>query len=128
VPTYSYACTECGHEFDAVQSIRDATLTSCPSCQGALRKVFHPVGVAFKGSGFYRTDSRADSKAAAAKAGDSGKGPGGGAAKESSSTGSTGSSGSDSTASSPSKKEPAGKTPGGSKGSAPSKTTSSSSD
>jgi putative FmdB family regulatory protein len=127
VPTYSYACTECGHEFDAVQSIRDGTLTTCPSCQGVLRKVFHPVGVAFKGSGFYRTDSRADSKAAA-KAADSGKGSGDGAAKESSSTGSAGSSGSDSTASGTSKKEPAAKAPTGNKGSAPSKSTSSSSD
>ena len=59
MPTYTYACTACGDEFDAVQSISDSALTTCPACQGTLRKVFHPVGVAFKGSGFYRTDSRA---------------------------------------------------------------------
>ena len=58
MPTYSYVCTECGHAFETVQGITEATLTACPVCQGALRKVFFPVGVAFKGSGFYRTDSR----------------------------------------------------------------------
>jgi putative FmdB family regulatory protein len=61
VPTYAYACNSCGHEFEVVQSMTDAALTTCPSCSGTLRKVFHPVGVAFKGSGFYRTDSRAGS-------------------------------------------------------------------
>ena len=61
MPTYSYVCTECAHDFDTVQAITDATLTTCPQCGGVLRKVFHPVGVAFKGSGFYRTDSRAGS-------------------------------------------------------------------
>jgi putative FmdB family regulatory protein len=61
VPTYAYACTSCGHEFEVVQSITDPTLTGCPECPGSLRKVFHPVGVAFKGPGFYRTDSRAGS-------------------------------------------------------------------
>jgi len=61
VPTYQYACTEpeCGHEFEAVQSFSDAALTACPVCEGRLRKVFSAVGVVFKGSGFYRTDSRA---------------------------------------------------------------------
>jgi putative FmdB family regulatory protein len=58
VPTYEYACTECGHEFEAVQSFSDAALTVCPECGGRLRKVFSAVGVVFKGSGFYRTDSR----------------------------------------------------------------------
>jgi len=58
VPTYAYVCTACDHRFEIVQAITDATLTTCPECGGALRKVFHPVGVAFKGSGFYRTDSR----------------------------------------------------------------------
>jgi putative FmdB family regulatory protein len=58
VPTYAYACKECGHAFDIVQSFTDSTLTSCPECQGALRKKFNSVGVVFKGSGFYRTDSR----------------------------------------------------------------------
>lgn len=59
MPTYSYACTECGHRFDAVQSFTDANLTECPQCTGKLRKLFNSVGIVFKGSGFYRTDSRA---------------------------------------------------------------------
>jgi putative FmdB family regulatory protein len=59
VPTYQYACRECGHAFEQVQSFSDDTLTVCPECQGTLRKVFNAVGVVFKGSGFYRTDSRA---------------------------------------------------------------------
>ena len=58
MPTYEYACTECGHVFDAVQSFTDAALTECPECGGKLRKVFSAAGVVFKGSGFYRTDSR----------------------------------------------------------------------
>jgi putative FmdB family regulatory protein len=58
VPTYAYACKDCGHAFDVFQSFTDSTLTSCPACQGALRKKFNSVGVVFKGSGFYRTDSR----------------------------------------------------------------------
>jgi putative FmdB family regulatory protein len=58
VPTYQYACTACDHRFEAVQSFSDASLTTCPACSGALRKVFSSVGIVFKGSGFYRTDSR----------------------------------------------------------------------
>jgi len=58
VPTYQYACTECGHAFEQVQSFSDDALTECPACSGRLRKVFNAVGVVFKGSGFYRTDSR----------------------------------------------------------------------
>jgi putative FmdB family regulatory protein len=58
VPTYQYACTECGHAFEQVQSFSDDALTVCPVCSGRLRKVFNAVGVVFKGSGFYRTDSR----------------------------------------------------------------------
>ena len=65
MPTYAYVCTECGHNFEIVHAITDAALTTCPQCGGRLRKVFHPVGVAFKGSGFYQTDSR--TAAAAAK-------------------------------------------------------------
>jgi putative FmdB family regulatory protein len=64
VPTYQYACTECGHQLEAVQSFSDEPLTVCPNCEGRLRKVFSAVGVVFKGSGFYRTDSRNDSKSA----------------------------------------------------------------
>ncbi|SNT61249.1 putative regulatory protein, FmdB family [Asanoa hainanensis] len=58
MPTYQYACTECGHQLEAVQSFSDDALTVCPECEGRLRKVFSAVGVVFKGSGFYRTDSR----------------------------------------------------------------------
>jgi putative FmdB family regulatory protein len=74
VPTYSYACTECDHRFDAVQSFSDDSLTVCPECQGRLRKVFNAVGVVFKGGGFYRTDSRSGSSSsvpAASSGGDS---------------------------------------------------------
>jgi len=61
VPTYQYACTDCGHRFEAVQAFTDDSLTTCPECGGKLRKVYGSVGVVFKGSGFYRTDSRAAS-------------------------------------------------------------------
>jgi len=63
VPTYQYACTECDHAFEQVQSFTEDSLTSCPQCEGRLRKIFNAVGVVFKGSGFYRTDSRSDAKA-----------------------------------------------------------------
>jgi putative FmdB family regulatory protein len=58
VPTYQYACTECGHAFEQFQRFTDDALTECPECHGRLRKLFNAVGVVFKGSGFYRTDSR----------------------------------------------------------------------
>jgi putative FmdB family regulatory protein len=58
VPTYQYACTACGQQLEAVQSFTDDALTDCPNCAGQLRKVFSAVGIVFKGSGFYRTDSR----------------------------------------------------------------------
>ncbi|MFD0582657.1 FmdB family zinc ribbon protein [Dactylosporangium darangshiense] len=62
MPTYQYACTECSHQLEAVQSFTDDALTVCPECQGRLRKQFSAVGVVFKGSGFYRTDSRSAAK------------------------------------------------------------------
>jgi putative FmdB family regulatory protein len=58
MPTYQYRCTECGEDLEAVQKFSDAPLSTCPACGGQLRKVFNAVGVVFKGSGFYRTDSR----------------------------------------------------------------------
>ena len=61
MPTYAYTCTVCGHSFDVHQSFDDAPLTVCPECSGKLRKVFSPVGVVFKGSGFYRNDARSSS-------------------------------------------------------------------
>jgi putative FmdB family regulatory protein len=92
VPTYQYACTTCGEQVEAVQRFDDEPLSVCPACGGSLRKVFSPVGIVFKGSGFYRTDSRK----AAAKAEDSG-------AKAAKSNGSSGSG----EGSSEGKKEPA---------------------
>ena len=77
MPTYQYACTECGEQLEVQQRFTDDPLSTCPACQGRLRKVFNAVGVVFKGSGFYRTDSRAkpaeggggkDAKPAAVKA------------------------------------------------------------
>ena len=97
MPTYQYVCTVCGHQLEAVQSFSDAPLTVCPECDGALRKVFSSVGVVFKGSGFYRTDSRAGSEAKAESASGSGEskngkapaGKTGGGAKEAGSSGGT---------------------------------------
>ena len=65
MPTYQYACTECGHSFEQFQSFSEDALTVCPQCDGKLRKLFNAVGVVFKGSGFYRTDSRSSSSATA---------------------------------------------------------------
>ncbi|OZB49011.1 MAG: FmdB family transcriptional regulator [Cellulomonas sp. 14-74-6] len=62
MPTYAYTCTTCGHAFDIHQSFSDEALTVCPECSGKLRKVFSPVGVVFKGSGFYRNDARTGGK------------------------------------------------------------------
>lgn len=83
MPTYQYICTDCGTPLEAVQSFSDSALTTCPVCSGRLRKVFSAVGVVFKGSGFYRTDSRDNGKAKqVGVSGESGSG-----AKESSSDG-----------------------------------------
>ena len=68
MPTYAYACKDCGHAFDVVQSFSDSSLTSCPECEGTLRKKFNSVGVVFKGSGFYQTDYRSESYRKAASA------------------------------------------------------------
>lgn len=66
MPTYQYACTACDHQFETVQSFSDDALTECPQCTGRLRKVFNAVGIVFKGSGFYRTDSREKAPAGSA--------------------------------------------------------------
>ncbi|MDU0367518.1 FmdB family zinc ribbon protein [Microbacterium sp. KSW4-17] len=68
MPTYSYACKQCGHRFDAVQSFSDAALTECPECGGEVRKQYGSIGVTFNGSGFYRTDSRGSSSSSSAGA------------------------------------------------------------
>jgi putative FmdB family regulatory protein len=57
MPTYQYACADCGHEFEAFQTFSEASLTTCPECKGEVRKIYSAVGVVFKGSGFYKTDS-----------------------------------------------------------------------
>jgi putative FmdB family regulatory protein len=78
LPTYQYRCADCGHAFEQFQSFTDDALTVCPQCSGRLRKVYNAVGVVFKGSGFYRNDSRATSSASetpAATNGDSSGSP-----------------------------------------------------
>jgi putative FmdB family regulatory protein len=121
VPTYEYRCADCGEQLEVVQKFSDDPLRVCPVCQGGLRKVFSPVGIVFKGSGFYRTDSRKtpsgdgvkkDKEPAGATSGDSGAGdlaksPANGSAGGDSSSGSSGSSGSSAKSGSPGK--PAGK-------------------
>ena len=67
MPTYQYRCTECGHAFEEFQSFTDDALTVCPVCGGRLRKVFNAVGVVFKGSGFYRNDSRSSSSSSSVR-------------------------------------------------------------
>lgn len=98
MPTYQYACTACDERLEVVQRFTDDSLTQCPRCGGQLRKVFSPVGVVFKGSGFYRTDSRATANGpktekAATDSGESGSTDS--AAKSDSSAGATKSSGRD---------------------------------
>ncbi|GAB7190127.1 hypothetical protein NUM3379_08330 [Kineococcus sp. NUM-3379] len=113
MPTYAYACSSCQHRFEVHQSFTDDALTDCPECSGTLRKVFNSVGVVFKGSGFYRTDSRGSAdkggssastpaaggkKDTAAASGSSGSGSSGSGSSGSGSSGS-GSSGSGSSSS-----------------------------
>ena len=106
MPTYSYACTACGHRFDAQQAFTDDSLTECPECSGRLRKLFGAVGVVFKGSGFYRTDSRSSGKTASIPAGTSSasstsSSSSNGSSSAPSSTGSAGGSSSSTSASAP---------------------------
>lgn len=113
MPTYAYRCTECGHAFDIYQSFTEDSLTVCPECSGVLRKVLSPVGVMFKGSGFYRTDSRSTKSASVGAESSSGSSSSSGASSSgsssSSSSGDSSSNGSSSTTSTPSKpSKPAG--------------------
>ncbi len=104
MPTYSYACTECGNRFDAVQAFSDDALTTCPKCSGKLRKLFGSVGVVFKGSGFYRTDNRESGKSSsngAAKSTDSSSSSSSDSSSSSSTSSSSTSSSSSSSSSSP---------------------------
>ncbi|WP_406091911.1 FmdB family zinc ribbon protein [Kitasatospora purpeofusca] len=103
MPTYQYQCTECGNGLEAVQKFTDEPLTTCPDCQGRLRKVFSAVGVVFKGSGFYRTDSRSSSSSSVGSGSSSSasSAASSGSSSGSSSSGSSGSSGSSTPAASP---------------------------
>ncbi len=114
MPTYQYACTNCDHRFEAVQAFSDASLTVCPECEGKLRKVFSSVGIVFKGSGFYRTDSRAGAGSTVAKGESSSEGSssstsdsGSSSSSEKKSETTTKSEKSDSKSSTPSKSSPA---------------------
>ena len=91
MPTYEYRCRNCGEPLEVVQSFTDDPLTECPACGGELRKVFQAVGIAFKGSGFYKTDSR---KAAKSSASSSGSESSGSSEKKSTPSGSNGDGGS----------------------------------
>ncbi|MFB9904604.1 FmdB family zinc ribbon protein [Allokutzneria oryzae] len=97
MPTYQYACTECEHRFEAFQSFSDDALTVCPECSGKLRKLFGSVGIVFKGSGFYRTDSRSGGSSTVSASSDSSS------SSDSKSSSSSGSSESKSSSSSDSK-------------------------
>jgi putative FmdB family regulatory protein len=89
VPTYQYTCTECGEPLEAVQKFTDAPLTVCTACGGRLRKVFSAVGIVFKGSGFYRTDSRNGSSATAPASKDKDKSSGESSSSSTSDSGSS---------------------------------------
>jgi putative FmdB family regulatory protein len=120
VPTYSYACTECDNRFDAVRAFSEDALTTCPVCSGRLRKLFGSVGVVFKGSGFYRNDSRESAKST------SGSAPSG-SAKSSESTGSSSSSDSSSSSGASSSSDSSSSSSSSSSGSSDGKSSSSSS-
>lgn len=96
MPTYAYACKTCGHRFDAVQAFSEPALTVCPECGGPLRKEYGSIGVTFNGSGFYRTDSRADTSASEKKSEKKSEPAGGGSSSSSSSSSSPSSSSSES--------------------------------
>ena len=99
MPTYEYRCRDCGEDLEVVQSFTDDPLATCPTCGGSLKKVFGSVGISFKGSGFYKTDSRGTTKTATkadtATNGSSESGSSSASSESSSSTGSAASSGSD---------------------------------
>ena len=92
MPTYEYRCSDCTNSFEIVQKFSDPSLTACPDCDGNLRKVFSPVGVVFKGSGFYATDNRTKGKSNAASTSSSSSSDAAGASSSSSSPSSSSSS------------------------------------
>ncbi len=108
MPTYQYRCTDCGSELEVQQRITDDALTTCPTCEGELRKVFSPVGITFKGDGFYKTDSRKSSGASSSSSGSSessssGSSDGGSSSSGSSTPSTTSGSGSSSSPAAPAK-------------------------
>lgn len=121
MPTYEYACTACGHRLEAVQKFSDEPLTECPECGGALRKVYGAVGIVLKGSGFYKTDSRA----AAGASNGNGNGKSKDKEKESSTSSTSDSSNKDSKSSTDSKDSSSSKSDSGSKDSKPAAATAS---
>ncbi|MFF8447835.1 FmdB family zinc ribbon protein [Streptomyces leeuwenhoekii] len=100
MPTYQYQCTECGEGLEAVQKFTDDALTECPSCKGRLKKVFSAVGIVFKGSGFYRNDSRGSSSSSSPASSKSSSSASSSSASSSSTSSSSSDSGSSSTGSS----------------------------
>ncbi len=100
MPTYEYRCKDCGHELEAQQAFSDDPLTECPSCGGALKKRFGSVGISFKGSGFYKNDSRGSSGSSSTSSADTGSGSTGSESGSASSAGSSGSGSSDTSSSS----------------------------
>ena len=86
MPTYEYACKSCGEHLEVVQSFKDDALTECPSCGGLLRKVFGSIGITFKGSGFYKTDSRSSSSSSSSSTSSTSSTSGGGSGESSSSS------------------------------------------
>jgi putative FmdB family regulatory protein len=112
MPTYEYACRSCGEHLEVVQSFKDDPLTECPNCGGSLRKVFGNIGISFKGSGFYKTDSRAASSSSgrssrSSEGGRSGGAESGGGSSSESSTSGSSAGGSGSGGSAPSSAKPA---------------------
>ncbi|UER55134.1 FmdB family transcriptional regulator [Kineosporiaceae bacterium SCSIO 59966] len=100
MPTYAYACTDCEHRFEVRQSFSDPALTECPECAGTVRKLFNTVGIVFKGSGFYATDSRADRTSTGGGGSRNGSSNGNGSSAEAKSGSATSSSGASSSGSS----------------------------
>ncbi|HEX4814385.1 MAG TPA: FmdB family zinc ribbon protein [Nonomuraea sp.] len=100
MPTYQYACNDCGEQLEVVQKFSDDALTVCPECEGNLRKVFSAVGIVFKGSGFYRTDNRTSPSSSSASSASNGSSKSS-ESKSSDSSSSSGSSGSSSNSSTP---------------------------
>ncbi|MEU6267398.1 FmdB family zinc ribbon protein [Saccharopolyspora shandongensis] len=97
MPTYQYACTECDHRFEAVQSFSEDSLTKCPECTGRLRKLFNAVGIVFKGSGFYRTDNRSSNSSSSTTSSNSSSSSSSSSSKSSESSSSSSSSSSSTT-------------------------------